>query len=155
MDFSSIEFAQLAEEHDFSDEATAAVSQVFDYLKQKKVETTIHTLLKLSRFPLKDPKTFENFDFSVIKGWDAERLKALTSLSLSAPTRIWHSLALLEQVKPIWHRPLAMSAVSVELKPPSLKCPSCGTNLLQPEEPVKRLPFSTDWYGHPARLLMR
>ena len=81
LDFSSIEFAQLAEEHDFSDEATSAVSQVFDYLKQKKVETTIHTLLKLSRLPLKDPKTFENFDFSVIKGRDAERLKALPSLS--------------------------------------------------------------------------
>ena len=81
VDFSSIEFAQLAEENDFSDEATVAVSQVFDYLKQKKVETTIHTLLKLSRLPLKDPKTFENFDFSVIKGRDAERLKALPSLS--------------------------------------------------------------------------
>ena len=81
LDFTSIEFARLAEEHDFSDEATSAVSQVFDYLKQKKVETTIHTLLKLSRLPLKDPKTFENFDFSVIKGRDAERLKALPSLS--------------------------------------------------------------------------
>ena len=81
LDFTSIEFARLAEEHDFSDEATFAVSQVFDYLKQKKIETTIHTLLKLSRLPLKDPKTFENFDFSVIKGRDAERLKVLPSLS--------------------------------------------------------------------------
>ena len=81
LNFSSIEFARLAEEHDFSDEAAFAVSLVFDYLKQKKVETTIHTLLKLSRLPLKDPKTFENFDFSVIKGRDAERLKALPSLS--------------------------------------------------------------------------
>ena len=81
LDFSSVEFAQLAETYDLSDEAVAAVSRVFDYLKEKKVETTIHTLLKLSRLPLKDPRTFENFDFSVIKGRDAERLKALPSLS--------------------------------------------------------------------------
>lgn len=33
VDFSSVEFIQMAEEHDFSDEATAAVSQVFDYLR--------------------------------------------------------------------------------------------------------------------------
>lgn len=32
LDFSSVEFAQLAETYDLSDEAVAAVSQVFDYL---------------------------------------------------------------------------------------------------------------------------
>lgn len=62
-------------------EAIQAVGLVFDYLRQKKVETTIQTLLKMSRLPLKDPKTFENFDFSVIKGRDAARLRSLPSLS--------------------------------------------------------------------------
>ncbi len=47
----------------------------------KKAVTAIHTLLKLSRLPLKDPKTFENIDFSVIKGRDAERIKVVSSLS--------------------------------------------------------------------------
>lgn len=35
----------------------------------------------MSRLPLKNPKTFENFDFSVIKGRDVERLKNVSSLS--------------------------------------------------------------------------
>ena len=81
LDFASIEFAKLAEEQDLSEEQIAAVGMVFEHLQRKKVETTIHTLLKLSRLPLKDPKTFSNFDFSVIKGRDANRLKTLLSLS--------------------------------------------------------------------------
>ena len=35
----------------------------------------------MSRLPLKDPKTFENFDFSVIRGRDADCLKGLSTLS--------------------------------------------------------------------------
>ena len=80
LDFSSIEFAKLAEEQDFSEEQIQAVGVVFEHLQKKKVDTTIHTLLKMSRLPLKDPKTFENFDFSVIKGRDANRMKTLPSL---------------------------------------------------------------------------
>ena len=81
LDFSSVEFAKLAEEQDFSEKQIAAVGMVFEHLKEKKVETTIQTLLRLSRLPLKDPKTFESFDFSIIKGRDANRLKTLPSLS--------------------------------------------------------------------------
>ena len=81
LDFSSVEFAKLAEEQDFSEEQIQAVGMVFEHLQRKKVDTTIHTLLKMSRLPLKDPKTFDNFDFSVIKGRDANRLKTLPSLS--------------------------------------------------------------------------
>lgn len=62
------------------EEQIQAVGVVFEHL-QKKVDTTIHTLLKMSRLPLKDPKTFEDFDFSVIKGRDANRPKTLPSLS--------------------------------------------------------------------------
>lgn len=81
LDLSSVEFATLAEEYSFTDVQLQAVSQVLEHLRKKKVDTTIHTLLKMSRLPLKDPKTFENFDFSVIKGRDANRLKSLPSLS--------------------------------------------------------------------------
>ncbi|MFQ6975998.1 MAG: ATP-binding protein [Oscillibacter sp.] len=38
-------------------------------------------MLRLSRLPTKAPRTFENFDFSLLKGRDVERLKALPSLS--------------------------------------------------------------------------
>lgn len=81
LDLSTLEFAKLAEEYNFTEAQLQAVSKVLEYLRQKKVDTTIHTLLKMSRLPLKDPKTFENFDFSVIKGRDTNRLKNLPSLS--------------------------------------------------------------------------
>ena len=81
LDFSSEEFAGYAEDHDLSESAIAAVSEVLSYLKEKKQMTTIMTLLKMSRLPMKEPKTFENFDFSLLKGRDVERIKALPSLA--------------------------------------------------------------------------
>ena len=35
----------------------------------------------MSRLPTKVPKTFENFDFSLLKGKDVERLRVLPSLN--------------------------------------------------------------------------
>ena len=81
LDFSSAELAHLVEEHGFLADAADAIAMVFEHLSAKKTEMTIQTILKMSRLPLKDPKTFETFDFSVIKGKDVERLKALSSLS--------------------------------------------------------------------------
>lgn len=81
LDFSSEEFALYAEEHELSETEMAAVERVFTYLSEKKQQTTVHTLLRLSRLPTKAPRTFENFDFSLLKGRDVERLKALPSLS--------------------------------------------------------------------------
>ena len=81
LDFNAEEFAYMAQERGWSPETVEAVADVFQHLGTKKTEMTIQTLLRLSRLPLKDPKTFENFDFSVIKGRDVERLKALPSLS--------------------------------------------------------------------------
>ena len=81
LDFSSEEFAALCEQNSFTPETIAAVELVFEYLKEKKAEITINTLLKLSRLPLKVPKTFENFDFSVIRGRDLDKLRRLPSLA--------------------------------------------------------------------------
>ena len=81
LDFSSEEFANFAEERELSENAIEAIQAVFSYLRQKKQQTTVLTLLKMSRLPTKEPKTFENFDFSLLKGRDVERLKALPSLA--------------------------------------------------------------------------
>ena len=81
LDFSSEEFAVYAEEHELSEAEIAAVEGVFTHLSEKKQQTTVHTLLRMSRLPTKSPRTFENFDFSLLKGRDVERLKALPSLS--------------------------------------------------------------------------
>ena len=45
LDFSSVEFATLAEEQDFSEAQIQAVGMVFEHLQRKKIETTIQTLL--------------------------------------------------------------------------------------------------------------
>lgn len=81
LDFSSEEFANFAEERALSENAIDAIQSVFSYLREKKQQTTVLTLLKMSRLPTKEPKTFENFDFSLLKGRDADRLRALSSLS--------------------------------------------------------------------------
>ena len=81
LDFSSEEFAGFAEDHSLSEEAIEVVRSVFSYLKEKKQQTTVQTLLKMSRLPTKELKTFDNFDFSLLKGKDVDRLKALPSLA--------------------------------------------------------------------------
>ena len=81
LDFSSEEFAGFAEDHGLSEEAIEVVRSVFSYLREKKQQTTVLTLLKMSRLPTKEPKTFDNFDFSLLKGKDVDRLKALPSLA--------------------------------------------------------------------------
>ena len=150
LDFSSVEFAKLAEEQELTEAQIQAVATVFEHLQRKKVETTIHTLLKMSRLPLKDPKTFDNFDFSVIKGRDATKLKALPSLSAIYATGTWHSLAPPEPVRRIWLRHSAMSVVRGVLKPISLRCQSYGTSSPPPDELARKPPSSMAWCGHPA-----
>lgn len=81
LDFSAEEFARLAEDQELSEAGMGAVRAVFSYLSEKKQQTTIQTLLKMSRLPTKAPKTFENFDFSLLKGKDVERLRVLPSLN--------------------------------------------------------------------------
>lgn len=81
LDLSAEEFALFAEDQEFSETGLEAVQMLFSYLSEKKQQTTIQTLLKLSRLPTKVPKTFENFDFSLLKGKDVERLKVLVSLN--------------------------------------------------------------------------
>ena len=83
VDFSAEEFAGFVEDHGLSEDAIEAVRSVFSYLKDKKQQTTVLTLLKMSRLPTKEPKTFENFDFSLLKGRDVERIKAHKGTSVT------------------------------------------------------------------------
>lgn len=80
-DLDAVELARIAEDADFGESELAAVGRVFDHLAAKHRETAIRTLLKLSRLPQKAPKTFENFDFSRIKGRDCAPLRKLPALS--------------------------------------------------------------------------
>ena len=81
IDLSARELAVFAEDHELTPEQLEAAKELFSYLARKKHDTIISTLLWLSRLPDKQPKTFENFDFSHLRGRQVERLKALQSLS--------------------------------------------------------------------------
>jgi len=81
VDLSVDVFSKLADELRLDTKQLNAVKDVFDYLRNKKVQNTIDMYLRTSRLPLKVPKTFESFDFSVIKGKHADRLQALPSLT--------------------------------------------------------------------------
>lgn len=67
LDFSSEEFAGFAEGHGLSEDEIEVVRSVFAYLKEKKQQTTVMTLLKMSRLPTKEPKTFDT-KYQVLSG---------------------------------------------------------------------------------------
>ena len=81
LDISGAELAKLAEEKGFSSEQLEAIAGTFDYLREKKEDTVVSTLLRMSRLPLAEPKTFDNFDFDRIRGKDAKTLQTLPSLT--------------------------------------------------------------------------
>lgn len=81
LDFSSEEFARLAAETAMTQESIAAVNAVFEYLREKKEQSSIQILLRTSRLPQKHVKTFDNFNFSILKGKDLDRLKSIRSLA--------------------------------------------------------------------------
>ena len=81
LDLFAEKLALFAEDREFSEAGSEAVQVLFSYLSEKKQQTTIQALLKMRRLPTKAPKTFGHFDFSLLKGKDAERLKALAFLN--------------------------------------------------------------------------
>ena len=85
LDFSSAELAQLAMENGYSQDTLSAFSDLFCYLKDKKELATIQTILRMSRLPQKVPKTFENFDFSLLRGKGLADLEQLESTRTPAP----------------------------------------------------------------------
>ena len=78
---SSEEFANFVDENEFSLQDLDAISKVFDFLAKRKDEASIQMMLKLSKLPLKSPKTFANFNFEEVQGKNADLLKGLQSLS--------------------------------------------------------------------------
>lgn len=113
LDFTTEEFATFADDQELSEEAIEAVQAVFSYISEKKQQTTVQTLLKLSRLPKKEPKTFENFDFSLLKSRDLDRIRACPPWARFIRTATWPLLDRPEQEKRTWRRHLAMPAASM------------------------------------------
>ena len=53
------ELATLASDHDMGDAEVGALAVTFDYLAEKRRQASIETLLRLSRLPRREPKTFD------------------------------------------------------------------------------------------------
>lgn len=75
------ELAALASDHDMGGAELAALATTLSYLAEKRRLASIETLLRLSRLPRKEPKTFDGFDFSRIQGRDAGALAKLPALA--------------------------------------------------------------------------
>lgn len=81
IDFSGQELAEIASDRAYSAEVISAIGDLFEHLRIKKEHATINMLYKTSRLPQKDLKTFENFDYSILKGREVEQIKALATLA--------------------------------------------------------------------------
>ena len=76
----SNEIAAFISSERMSENDMEAIRKVFKYLQEKKYETTVDFLLRTSKLPGKEPKTFDNFDFSRIQGKDSPEVTALKEL---------------------------------------------------------------------------
>ena len=75
------DLAQFSHDNNLSEENLRMVEAVFHHMAQLKNEAVVTTLLRTSRLPLKNPKTFENFDFSRLHGRNIDRLTNLPALT--------------------------------------------------------------------------
>ena len=81
IDLYAAELAGYTVKEGFTQETLEAIEKVFAYLRRKKEESIVTTLLRMSRLPLKEPKTFDGFDFSHVHGKHVDALKNLPTLS--------------------------------------------------------------------------
>ena len=81
LELNAQEMATIATNLSLGEAGISAVAAVLDYLRDKKKEQIVSTLLRMSRLPLREPKTFENFDFGLLHGRQADSIKELPTLS--------------------------------------------------------------------------
>lgn len=75
------EFAQFVDENNLSDESVTAIGNLLAYIREKKRQKSVEIFKKLSRLPMKQPKTFCNFRFDDVRGKDIEKLRAVPNMS--------------------------------------------------------------------------
>ncbi len=75
------EMATFSLEQGLGDEGISAINALFQYLQDKKKAQIVATLLRMSRLPLREPKTFDNFDFGMLHGKQVDVLKDLPTLN--------------------------------------------------------------------------
>lgn len=81
VNLSTEEIAKYIVELNMTIDEIDKLTSFFKILEDKKKEAIVNTCLKLSKLPLKEPKTFENFDFSNLHMDDIDKLKNLNTLA--------------------------------------------------------------------------
>ncbi len=81
LDLTAQEMATLSVNQNLGEDGLRAVAAVLCHLQDKKNEQIISTLLRMSRLPLREPKTFANFDFGMLHGKQSDALRDLPTLS--------------------------------------------------------------------------
>lgn len=81
LELDASEIAAFVQKNNLSSESVEAIGLIFEYLQEQKHDRMISTLLRLSRLPQKEPKTFDGYDFTRIGGKDVDTLKNLPALS--------------------------------------------------------------------------
>ena len=103
VDISAEELAAFAADRGFTPEQLSAVQEIFSHLAKQKHEAAICTLLRTSRLPIKQPKTFENFDFTVMRGKYAWIFRRKNT---AIPAKRKPRVRLMETVSPETRKPL-------------------------------------------------
>ncbi len=75
------EMAALAERLDMGERELGAVEGVFACLAERKWQNKVDMYLRMSRLPLKAPKTFANFDFGRLRGDDRAAIEQLPAMA--------------------------------------------------------------------------
>ena len=103
LDLSAEEFALFAEDREFSEARMEAVQMLLGLSQRKETADHHSDLIEDESSSNKHPKTFENFDFSLLKEKDVERLKVLSSLNaIYSHRNLAPLLARQAQAKHIW-----------------------------------------------------
>ena len=78
---SASEISDFMLRKEFSDSQIASVADVFAELSRRKEESSVDFLLKCSRLPVRNLRTFENFDFTELSGKGLGSLRSITTLA--------------------------------------------------------------------------
>ena len=62
LDLTACEAAKFVQENSISEDGVDTIARLLDFLCCRKDSTTLNFLLKTSRMPQKNPRTFDNFD---------------------------------------------------------------------------------------------
>lgn len=81
LDFSAEDMAAFAKEYEITTDSLRCIEELFVRMQENKQKNIVRTLLKLSRLPLKEPKTFDTFDFGRFHGKQADELENLPTLA--------------------------------------------------------------------------